>query len=215
MKADLAVPCLVSPIERIIDVKNQEIEDIVEYNEKKKSPFRKWIQMNYDDDAYRADDFLVAKSPTAYRIFKFLIANMDRYNAVIVSYKVLQQVFGYGQATVARAIKFLKDHNYIEVVRTGGANVYTINKHLYWNSWGTNYAYAEFDAKVIITASEQDKDTQAKIRTQIKKRQEVIQNPSSFREQIQNMVVSSENCDIRAEMPFLYYNYDKIYHNKI
>ena len=192
MKADLAVPCLVSPIERIIDVKNQEIEDIVEYNEKKKSPFRKWIQMNYDDDAYRADDFLVAKSPTAYRIFKFLIANMDRYNAVIVSYKVLQQVFGYGQATVARAIKFLKDHNYIEVVRTGGANVYTINKHLYWNSWGTNYAYAEFDAKVIITASEQDKDTQAKIRTQIKKRQEVVQNPSSFREQIrQDQVLDS------------------------
>lgn len=192
MKADLAVPGLVSSIERIIDVKNQEIQDIVEYNEKKKSPFRKWIQMNYDDNAYRADDFLVAKSPTAYRIFKFLIANMDRYNAVIVSYKVLQQVFGYGQATVARAIKFLKDHNYIEVVRTGGANIYTINKHLYWNSWGTNYAYAEFDAKVIITATEQDKAIQEKIRTQIKKRQEVIQNPSSFREQIrQDQVLGS------------------------
>ena len=184
MKAELVVPSLVSPIERIIDVKNQEIQDIVEYNERKKSPFRKWIQMNYDDNAYRADDFLVAKSPTAYRIFKFLIANMDRYNAVIVSYKVLQQVFGCGQATVARAIKFLKDHNYIEVVRTGGANVYTINKQLYWNSWGSNYAYAEFDAKVIVTATEQDKATQEKIRTQIKKRQEVIQNRSSFREQI-------------------------------
>ena len=131
MKADLAVPGSVSPIERIIDIKNQQIQDIVEYNEQKKSPFRKWVQMNYDDNAYQADDFLVANSPTAYRIFKFLIANMDRYNAVIVSYKVLQQVFGYGQATVARAIKFLKDHNYIEVVRTGGANVYTVNKHLY------------------------------------------------------------------------------------
>ena len=184
MKADLAMPGSVSTIERIIDIKNQEIQDIVQYNESKKSPFRKWVQMNYDDNAYKADDFLVANSPTAYRIFKFLIANMDRYNAVIVSYKVLQQVFGYGQATVARAIKFLKDHNYIEVVRTGGANVYTINKHLYWSSYGTNYAYAEFDARVIITASEQDKATQEKIRTQIKKRQEVIQAPPSFQEQI-------------------------------
>lgn len=184
MKADLAMPGSVSTIERIIDIKNQQIQDIVEYNESKKSPFRKWVQMNYDDNAYKADDFLVANSPTAYRIFKFLIANMDRYNAVIVSYKVLQQVFGYGQATVARAIKFLKDHNYIEVVRTGGANVYTINKHLYWSSYGTNYAYAEFDARVIITATEQDKATQEKIRTQIKKRQEVIQAPPSFQEQI-------------------------------
>lgn len=184
MKTDLAVPGSVNPVVRLADIKDQQIDEILEYNEQKKSPFRKWVQMNYDDDAYKADDFLVANSPTAYRIFKFLIANMDKYNAVIVSYKVLQQVFGYGQATVARAIKFLKDHNYIEVVRTGGANVYTVNKYLYWNSWGTNYAYAEFDARVIITASEQDKATQAKIRTQIKKRQEVIQAPPSFQEQI-------------------------------
>ena len=184
MKADLAVPGSVNPVVRRADLKDQQIDEILEYNERKKSPFRKWVQMNYDDNAYKADDFLVANSPTAYRIFKFLIANMDRYNAVIVSYKVLQQVFSYGQATVARAIKFLKDHKYIEVVRTGGANVYTINKHLYWNSYGTNYVYAEFDAKVIITATEQDKATQAKIRTQIKKRQEVIQAPPTFQEQI-------------------------------
>ena len=184
MKADLAVPGSVNPVVRMAELKDQQIDEILEYNERKKSPFRKWVQMNYDDNAYKADDFLVANSPTAYRIFKFLIANMDRYNAVIVSYKVLQQVFSYGQATVARAIKFLKDHKYIEVVRTGGANVYTINKHLYWNSYGTNYVYAEFDAKVIITATEQDKATQTKIRTQIKKRQEVIQAPPTFQEQI-------------------------------
>lgn len=174
----------VSPVVRMAEIKDQQIQEILEYNERKKSPFRKWVQMNYDDNAYQADDFLVANSSTAYRIFKFLIANMDKYNAVIVSYKVIQQVFGYGQATVARAVKFLKDHNYIEVVRTGGANIYTINKHLYWNSWGTNYEYAEFDAHVIITSSEQDKQTQAKIRTQVKKRQEVIQSPPTFQEQI-------------------------------
>ena len=54
MKADLAVPGSVSPIERIIDIKHQQIQDIVEYNEQKKSPFRKWVQMNYDDNAYQA-----------------------------------------------------------------------------------------------------------------------------------------------------------------
>ena len=183
MSRDVAVSA-VNPIARMAQIKDQQIAEILEYNEQKKSPFRKWVQMNYDDNAYKADDWLVSKSPTAYRIFKFLIANMDNYNAVICSYKVLQEVFGCGQATVARAIKFLKDHNYIQVVRTGGANVYTVNKYLYWNSWGTNYAYAEFDARVIITASEQDKATQAKIRTQIKKRQEVIQASPSFQEQI-------------------------------
>ncbi|MBQ3442780.1 MAG: hypothetical protein IJG33_05995 [Selenomonadaceae bacterium] len=48
-----------------------------------------------------------------------------------------------------------------------------INKQLYWNSWGTNYAYAEFGAKIIISASEQDEDTQLEIRLQLERRQEV------------------------------------------
>ena len=39
-------------------------------------------------------------------------------------------------------------------------NVYLINKSLYWNSWGSNYAYAEFGAKIIVSSSEQDKQTQ-------------------------------------------------------
>jgi hypothetical protein len=49
-----------------------------------------------------------------------------------------------------------------------------LNKRLYWNSWGTNYAYAQFGANIIISASEQDKETQEKIRLEIKKRQEVV-----------------------------------------
>lgn len=40
-----------------------------------------------------------------------------------------------------------------------------IDKHLYWNSLETNYAYTEFDAKVIITASEQDEGIQVRVRT--------------------------------------------------
>ena len=175
----------VSPITRIIDIKNQEIQSIVEYNESKKSPFRKWVQMNNDENSYEAEDWLVAKSPTAYRILRFLVSSMDNYNAVICSYKVMQEKLKVSKPTVERAIRLLKEHRFIQVVRTGGANVYLVNKHLYWNSWGTNYAYAEFDARVIISASEQDKDTQAKIRTQIKKRQEVIQSPPTFREKIQ------------------------------
>lgn len=174
MKPKISVP-EVNAFTQISDTKKQASAEFSEYNDRKKSPYRKWIQMNYDEQAYKADDWLVSKSPTAYRIFKFLISNMDNFNAVICSYKVIQEKFGYGQATVARAVKFLKDHQFIKVMRTGGANIYMINKSLYWNSWGSNYAYAEFDAKVIISISEQDTDTQEEIKTQIKRRQEVVQ----------------------------------------
>ena len=114
------------------------------------------------------------KSTVAYCVMDFLASKMDRYNAVICSYKVLQEVFDYSRATIAEAIKLLKEHKYIDIVRTGGSNIYMINKQLYWNSWGTNYAYAEFGANIIISASEQDKETQEQIKLEIQKRQEVV-----------------------------------------
>ena len=99
----------------------------------------------------------------------------------------MQEVFGYSRAAISEAIKLLKEHKFIEVKKTGTSNIYMINKQLYWNSWGTNYAYAEFGAKIIISASEQDKDTQAKVKIEIQKRQEVIvkQNQPTFSEKIQ------------------------------
>jgi len=179
MQSEIRVPGDVSPLERIIAIKDQQIADIIEHEDNKKSPYRKWTQMNNDEHAREADDWLVAHSPSAYRIFKFLVSNMDKYNAVICSYCVMQEKFGYSQATVKRAIKLLKEHKYIQVVRTGGSNIYMINKELYWNSWGTNYAYAEFGAKVIISSSEQDRATQSKVQLQIKTRQEVMIKPKS------------------------------------
>ena len=176
----------VSPVARIAEIKNQEIADLIEHYEKRKSPFTKWTQLNNDEEARAARYCLMKQSSDAYCIMDFLASKMDNYNAVICSYRVMQEVFGYSQATIARAIKLLKEHKYIDVKKSGTSNIYMLNKHLYWNSWGTNYVYAEFDAKVIIAASEQDKDTQAQIKTEIQKRQEVIvkQKQPTFREKI-------------------------------
>ena len=197
MMHEVKVPSDISPVVRVADIKDREIADILEYNERKKSPYRKWVQMNNDVEAQEARYWLMKKSPYAYCIMDFLASNMDKYNAVICSYKVMQERFGYSQATVKRSIQLLKQHKYIKVVRTGGANIYMINKHLYWNSWGTNYAYAEFDAKVIISASEQDESIQAEVRTQIKKRQEVIQSPSMF-----NCLAEEKNLDNERQIGY-------------
>ena len=176
----------VSPVARIAEIKNQEIADLIEHYEKRKSPFTKWTQLNNDEEAQAARYWLMKQSSDAYCIMDFLASKMDNYNAVICSYRVMQEVFGYSQATIARAIKLLKEHKYIDVKKSGTSNIYMLNKHLYWNSWGTNYIYAEFDAKVIIAASEQDKETQAQIKTEIQKRQEVVvkQNQPTFSEKI-------------------------------
>ena len=174
MREDISVA---TDFERQIRAKelemSNEIKEEIE-KERKKSPYSKWIQVNNSTDAYKVEDWLVANSPTAYRVFRFLASNMDNFNAVICSYRVLQEKLGYSKATIERAIKFLREHKYIKVVRTGGSNIYMINKALYWNSWGSNYAYAEFGAKIIISSSEQDELTQNEIEIQIKKHKEVV-----------------------------------------
>lgn len=139
----------------------------------KKSPFKKWTQLNNDEQAQEARFWLMKQSPIAYCVMDFLASNMDHYNAVICSYKVMQERFGYSRAALSDAIQLLKKHRYIDVKKSGTSNVYLLNKQLYWNSWGSNYAYAEFGAKIIVSASEQDKDTQHEIQLELKRRQEV------------------------------------------
>jgi DNA-binding transcriptional ArsR family regulator len=148
--------------ERQKQIKEEENREKESREKAKKSPFKNFVQVN--KDYYKAEDWLMAKSPIAYRIFKFLINEMDDYNAVVCSYKVLQENFGVSQDTIRRAIKILKEKNYVYVYKSGTSNVYAVNKNIVWNSWGTNYKYAKFGANIILSESEQEKSVQAEIK---------------------------------------------------
>lgn len=129
----------------------------------KQSPFKNFVQVN--KDAYKAEDWLMGKSPIAYRIFKFLIHNMDEYNAVICSYQVLKEAFDISKPTITRAVKLLKEKGYIYVFKSGTSNVYALNDKIVWNSWGTNYKYSKFPANVLLSVAEQEKNIQSQIKT--------------------------------------------------
>lgn len=146
--------------ERELEAINQQEEE--ERKIQQKSPYKRWIQMN--KDAYKAEDWLMANSPIAYRIFKFLINNMDSYNAVMCSQTVLQETFDVSRTTVSRAVKLLKEKQYVDVYKSGTSNIYTVNKQIAWNSWGTNYKHGKFGANIILSESEQDQSEQAKIK---------------------------------------------------
>lgn len=154
----------VSYEQRRKEIELEEEQEQREREEQKKSPFKRFLQVN--KDTWKAEDWLMSKSPIAYRIFRFLMNNMDSYNAVMCSYKVLQERFEVSTDTIRRAIKILKDKQYVGVYKSGTSNVYIINKYIAWNSWGNNYKYAEFGAKIILSESEQEKQTQLKIKKQ-------------------------------------------------
>lgn len=133
----------------------------------RKSPYKSFIQLN--KEAYKAEDWLMAKSPIAYRVFKFLINSMDTYNAVMCSHQVLMEQFDVSKTTITRAVRLLKEKQYIDIHKSGTSNVYSINKNIAWNSWGSNFKYAKFGANIILSESEQEE----RIKLQIKKYNEI------------------------------------------
>lgn len=140
---------------RQLEIELERQQEAEQAERAKKSPFRKFYQVNKEMTKERL--WLIGEYPRAYQILVFMESQMDSHNALVASYRVFQEALNIGQATVARSIKVLREHKFIDIYKSGTANVYTVNKRLSWNSWGTNYKYAKFDAKIILSQSEQEK----------------------------------------------------------
>ena len=140
--------------QRARDLEEQEREEQKKLREERKSPFSRFYQINKDNSDYLRS--CLDENPKALKLLLFIFDHMDKYNAVICSYKVFQETLGMGQATVARCVKYLTDHGFLYVYKTGTSNVYVANKNLVWNSWGNNVEYCEFPANIILSASEQE-----------------------------------------------------------
>lgn len=153
-------PNEVSFEQRARDLAEQEREEQKAIANSRKSPFSRFYQVNKD----HSDDlmWLLNKSPMAYKVLLFLFDHMDKYNAVMCSYQVLQEYFGSSRQTLSSAVKLLKEHGFVAVLKSGTSNVYVVNNDLVWNSWGNNVEYCEFPANVIISASEQEERTKVR-----------------------------------------------------
>lgn len=140
--------------QRELDLKAQERAEQEELKRERKSPFNNFYQVN----ANHSDDLIwvVKENPNAFRVFLFLLDHMDKYNAVVCSYQVFQEALDIGRTTASKAIKFLKEHGFIHVYKSGTSNVYVANPDIAWKSWGNNRQYCEFPANIVLSASEQE-----------------------------------------------------------
>lgn len=136
------------------DLKDQERNEQEQLQRTRKSPFSRFYQVNKDNSEYLRS--CLKENPKALELLFFIFDHMDKYNAVICSYKVFQEALGMAQATVARSIKYLKDNGFLYVYKSGTSNVYVVNKDLVWNSWGNNTQYCEFPANVLLSRTEQE-----------------------------------------------------------
>ena len=100
---------------------------------------------------------LIKKQPLAVEIMFYFMEVMGRTsNAVVCSYKTLQEITGYSRPSVARAIKHLRENNWIDSVKIGSATAYAVNERVAWQARKNQRKYAVFSAVVVASESEQD-----------------------------------------------------------
>jgi len=120
-----------------------------------------WVQT--ERKAHEAWAILIGSKPKAAQLMHLLVANMDRKGAVVVSQKVLTEMMDCSLNTVKRSLKVLTDDNWLDVARIGsergGVNAYLINRRVAWADKRENQRYAAFDARIIVSVSEQDQKT--------------------------------------------------------
>jgi biotin operon repressor len=106
---------------------------------------------------------MMSENPTATKVFTWLLKQMDKRNALVVSQPALAEALGVTTRTIQYAVAYLKEKKAIDVLKSGNTNIYAVNAQIAWKSDANGKKYALFDAAVYIADSEQDKplfDTQ-------------------------------------------------------
>ena len=135
--------------------------------EYKNSPFKRWTQLNNEHTKELMQ--LALKYPKAHAILYFLVDQMDEYNAVICSTKVLEEILNVSRQTISKNIRILKEHGFIVILKSGSSNVYVINDKVYWKSWSNNKRYSKFPANVVLAFDEQEADYKENIKARKEK----------------------------------------------
>lgn len=98
--------------------------------------------------------WLMKKSGIASSILNFIMEHMNSQNALVCSQKVFMEYFEISRPTVARAIKLLYECGFIDIMKSGTANVYIVAPNVAWTSWNNQREYCKFDGKILIAKSE-------------------------------------------------------------
>lgn len=122
---------------------------------------------------------LIKKSPPAAQLFMFLAEQADRTNAVVASGKALASYLNLSEPTISRALKILSKREegkepYLEILKSGGSNVFVLNPDIIWSAWKTGKDYCLFgNAKILLSTSEQDVGLKKRLNVLIEKNKQL------------------------------------------
>ena len=137
--------------DRLRDLGAQERERELEEEEQRKNPpFVQFTKKKMTDLRKH-----LRANPLAVEIFLFIAQHMGKENILICPVSVLMQETGKSRATVARAIKYLKDQGVLYAVKFGSCSGYALEGSYVWTTFNHPGRYAVFEnAKAIASKSE-------------------------------------------------------------
>ena len=142
---------IVSP-EAEARVRQQELAEQAEAEKRAKKNYN-FVQI--EKRALRLVRELYDDNPAAGKLLFILAEKMNRQNALVCSYDTMSKITGLGRTTLYKAVKYLKDHNWVEVIKVGTANAYVINSRVFWQSHADK-KMTVFHATIIASSDEQD-----------------------------------------------------------
>jgi len=127
---------------------------------------KRFVQLS-DPDGILAQEALTRANPAAATLFLFFMRKIDADNCLIVSQDIISEYMRTSVRTAQRAIKFLKDNNYIQVFKSGSSNVYTLNADIVWKSDGEGRVNALLTGKVMLSLVEQEPEVIKDVRRRL------------------------------------------------
>ncbi len=130
-------------------------QELAEINEAEKRAKKNYNFVQIEKRALRLVRELYDDNPAAGKLLFILAEKMNRQNALVCSYDTMSKITGFGRTTLYKAVKYLKEHNWIEVIKVGTANAYVINSRVFWQSHGDK-KMTVFHATIVASSDEQD-----------------------------------------------------------
>lgn len=118
-----------------------------------------WLQ--FEKKATRELQHLAMASPPAMGTLMYIVSNMNGTNALMASQQAIASGLGCTRETVNIAIKELQKRQFIQVIKSGGANIYVVNSRVAWQG-KRGARFTTFRADIIAIESEQKTDIDSK-----------------------------------------------------
>lgn len=114
-----------------------------------------WLQ--FEKRGLKELQNLATRSPAAMGTLMYMLNNMSRSNALVVSQKAIAKELGLSLKSIGNSVKLLTDHNFIQAVKVGNTSIYVVNSKVAWQG-ERGARYAAFGADVVAIEDEQSFD---------------------------------------------------------